>query len=136
MIASYLMQILYITFSFIDQSMAQILGSRKFKQQESESIRQLLIYEQQWKELVVDLTRYTFLWQELARHFGQEEEPGRVKTFVVDGLLTGMGASRRKIVELMVDSYNILCIEKLPARLQEEEWKAIAIPPTFYNTLG
>lgn len=74
MIASYLMQIIYITFSFIDSSIAQIIGSRKFKQQESDSIRQLLIYEQQWKELVQDLNRYTHLWQELARHFSQEEQ--------------------------------------------------------------
>lgn len=34
-VCSYLMQVIYITFTAIDQSMAQLIAARKFKQQES-----------------------------------------------------------------------------------------------------
>jgi uncharacterized DUF497 family protein len=43
-ICSYLMQIIYITFGVIDESMTKLISCRRFKQQESDHIKQVLLY--------------------------------------------------------------------------------------------
>jgi hypothetical protein len=48
-ISSYLMQVFEVTFDAVDESMSHLLTYRKFKQTETDSIRQVLLYEQQWK---------------------------------------------------------------------------------------
>jgi hypothetical protein len=52
--------------------MANLIAGRKFKQQESDSIRQVLLIEQQWEELIIDLKHSQQIWMQLEQHFSGE----------------------------------------------------------------
>lgn len=75
------MQILYITFLEVDESIAFLIKGRKLKLHETDPIRQLLAYSQQWKELVGDFESFANIWMQLQGHFctGGGEGPSRHK---------------------------------------------------------
>ena len=68
-VCSYLMQILYITFLEIDESIAFLIKGRKLKLHEADPIRQLLLCSQQWRELILDFKSFPCIWEQLKLHF-------------------------------------------------------------------
>lgn len=89
--------------------MAHLIAGRKFKQQESDSIRQVLLFEQQWEELIADLKHSQQIWIQLEQHFlgdQQVEDPKIIKETVIEGLFGTTISERRKIIEIMINGYH------------------------------
>jgi hypothetical protein len=63
------MQILYVTFLEIDESIAFLMKGRKIKLHEADPIRQLLLCSQQWKDLILDMKNFPNIWSQLLIHF-------------------------------------------------------------------
>jgi hypothetical protein len=101
-IDSYLMQILYITFLEVDESIAFLIRGRKLKLHETDPVRQLLLCSQQWRELVIDFKTFHNIWQQLLGHFaegqGQGRQRGTEEAQVMEGLLGKFLQTRRKVV--------------------------------------
>ena len=134
---SYLMQILYITFGFIDESLSFLITARKFKAQEADSIKQILLCQEQWKEIVYDLMMSHCIWEQFQTHFceGEVEESAK-EGCVIDGLIGGLRNSRRKMLEVMINGYSSHALENLQKNLRDDNWKTVAIPSKFYKILG
>ena len=131
------MQILYITFGFVDESLSQLITAKKYKSQDSESIRQILIYEEQWKELVSDLKLSSAIWEQFELHYAEDEvEVSQKEVKIVDGLIGGLKNSRRKMIELMINGYSNSALQKLEGHLREEGWKTVAVPMKLYRIAG
>jgi hypothetical protein len=71
------MQILYITFLEIDESIAFLIKSRKLKLHEADSIRQLLLCSQQWKDLILDFKNFPCIWEQLIIHFVEDRSDNK-----------------------------------------------------------
>lgn len=66
---SYLMQVIYVSLAAVDESMAQLLASKKFKPQEADHLRQVLLYQQHWEELILDTRHSPQLWNQFETRF-------------------------------------------------------------------
>jgi hypothetical protein len=106
-IGSYLMQILYITFLEVDESIAFLIKGRKLKLHETDPVRQLLLCSQQWKELVLGFQSFVNIWQQLEGRFcsdvpkkgkGKGKGKGKSEGEIIEGLLGKFLLTRRKIV--------------------------------------
>lgn len=84
------MQIIYVTFGTVDESMARLLSCRKFKVQEADHLRQVLLCHQQWEELIADAKHSVQIWNQfLSRFVGEQCEPEHPEkeNCIVEGLM-------------------------------------------------
>jgi hypothetical protein len=122
------MQIIEVTLLAADESLAEMVSSRKVKPQESDTLRQMLAFGKQWRALLLGLTTYPHLWVQLTTRFTQPK--------LVESLMGKLAVYRCKQVEQMVNSYTAISMENLPVKLQEDDWKAVTFPSRFEKTLG